>query len=141
MGDGLLDGLGWFARAMGLFYLAGGLFAVRAGRMDAFLDSAIAQISLERADPVERLRSWSIIIIGGLTAASGLLLMLLLKAAVLAFLANAAWQGAYLAWARRALPPATPLEALGRRRSTNAFILWLVMTGLVLLLFERGVLT
>jgi len=141
MGDGLLDGLGWFARAMGLFYLAGGLFAIRAGRMDAFLDSAISQISLKKTDPVERLRSWSIIIIGGLTAASGMLLMLLLKAAVLAFLANAAWQGAYLAWARRALPPTAPSEALGRRRTTNAFILWLAMTGLVLLLFERGVLT
>lgn len=139
--DGALDILGWIARAVGLFYLAGGLLTLRAGRMEAFLDTAISRISGEPADPAERLRGWSMIIIGGLTTISGLLLLLLLKAALYAFLANGAWQGAYLLWARGALPPGDTLAALGRRRSVNAFLVWLAMTVFVGLLFERGVLT
>ncbi|MFZ4606337.1 MAG: hypothetical protein ACOYM5_08775 [Caulobacter sp.] len=132
---------GWAARAVGLFYLAGGLFTLRAGRMEAFLDTAIARIEGQPADPAERLRGWSMMIIGALTALSGLLLLLLLQAALYAFVANAVWQVAYLAWAGRALPPDTALAAAGRRRTINALVVWLVMTGLVLLLFERGVLT
>lgn len=141
MDDALLAGLGWFARAVGLFYLVGGLFALRAWRMNAFLDDAIARISLEATDPAERTRGLAMLIASGLTALSGLLLIFLLKAAVAAFLLNAASQAAYLFWARKALPPEDESDALGRRRTTNAFITWLVMTGLVLLLFERGVLT
>lgn len=141
MADGALDILGWIARAVGLFYLVGGLFTLRAGRMEAFLDTAIASIEARPADRAERLRGGSMMIIGALTALSGLLLLLLLKTALYAFLANAAWQGAYLAWAARALPPSSPLAAEGRRRTVNAFIVWLVMTALVLLLFEQGRLT
>ena len=141
MTGGGFEALGWAARAVGLFYLAGGLFTLRAGRMEAFLDTAIARIEGRPADRAERLRGLSMMIIGALTALSGLLLLLLLKSALYAFLANAAWQGASLAWAARALPPDSPLAAEGRRRTVNAFLVWLVMTGLVLLLFERGVLT
>jgi hypothetical protein len=141
MNDALVEGLGWFGRGVGVFYLAGGLFALRAWRMNAFLDSAIARISLEATDPGERTRSLAMLITSGLTALSGLLLVFLLKAAVAAFLLNAASQAAYLAWARKALPPEDESDALGRRRTTNAFFIWLVITGLVLLLFERGVLT
>lgn len=141
MEEALPAALGWLARAMGLFYLVGGLLTLRAGRMETFLDTAIARIEGQSADPAERLRGLSMMVIGALTALSGLLLLLLLKWALHAFLANAAWQAAYLAWAARALPPDTPLAAEGRRRTLNAFLVWLVMTALVLLLFERGVLT
>lgn len=141
MADGALDILGWIARAVGLFYLVGGLFTLRAGRMEAFLDTAIASIEARPADRAERLRGWSMMIIGALTAISGLLLLLLREAALYAFLANAAWQGAYLLWARQALPPGNPLAADGRRRTTNAFVVWLAMTALVALLFEQGMLT
>jgi hypothetical protein len=141
MNDTLLEGLGWFARAVGLFYVVGGVVAMRAWRMNALLDNAVSQISLKATDPVERTRSVAMFIASGLTAVSGLLLIFLLKAAVVAFLLNAASQAAYLAWAARALPPEDESEVIGRRRTTNAFVIWLVMTGLVLLLFERGVLT
>jgi hypothetical protein len=141
MNDTLLEGLGWFARAVGLFYVVGGVVAMRAWRMNALLDNAVSQISLKATDPVERTRGVAMFITSGLTAVSGLLLIFLLKAAVVAFLLNAASQAAYLAWAARALPPEDESEAIGRRRTTNAFVIWLVMTGLVLLLFERGVLT
>lgn len=141
MTGGGFEALGWAARAVGLFYLAGGLLTLRAGRMEHFLDTAIARVEGRPADRAERLRGLSMMIIGALTALGGLLLLLLLKSALYVFLANAAWQGAYLAWAARALPPDSPLAAEGRRRTVNAFIVWLVMTGLVLLLFERGVLT
>ncbi len=141
MNDTLLEGLGWFARAVGLFYVVGGVVAMRAWCMNALLDNAVSQISLKATDPVERTRSVAMFIASGLTAVSGLLLIFLLKAAVVAFLLNAASQAAYLAWAARALPPEDESEVIGRRRTTNAFVIWLVMTGLVLLLFERGVLT
>ncbi len=88
MADGAHDLLGWIARAVGLFYLLGGLLTVRAGRTETFLDDAIARIGGEPTDPAERLRGWSMLAIGLLTAASGLLLVLLLKAAVYAFLAK-----------------------------------------------------
>ena len=109
--------------------------------MEAFLDTAIARLEGQPADPTARLRGWSMMIIGALTALSGLLLLLLLKGVVYAFVTNAVWQGAYLAWAARALPPDSPLAAEGRRRTVNAFFVWLIMTGLVLLLFQLGVLT
>lgn len=141
MEEALQAGLGWFARATGLFYLAGGLLTLRAGRMESFLDGAIARLEEQPSDRAERLRGVSMMIIGALTAVSGLMLALLLKWALYAFLANAAWQAAYIAWAARALPPGTPLAAAGRRRTINAFVVWLVMIGLVLLLFGRGVLT
>jgi len=79
--------------------------------------------------------------LGPWQAPTGLRLLRRLGWALYAFLANAAWQAGYLAWAARALPPDSPLAAEGRRRTFNAFVVWLVMTGLVLLLFERGVLT
>lgn len=141
MDDAILAGLGWFARAVGLFYLVGGLFALRASWMNLFLDDAIARISLKTTDPAERTRGVAMLIASGLTALSGLLLVFLLKAAVAAFLLNAASQAAYLHWARKALPPKDESDAIGRRRTTNAFTTWLVLTALVMLLFQQGVLT
>ncbi len=143
MADAALDILSWIARGVGLFYLLGGVFAVRMARMELFLDDAIARINLGKSkpEPAERLRVWSMITISVLTVVSGLLLILLLRPAVYAFLANAVVQGVYLVWARKVLPPEDADDALGRRRTTNAFIVWLVMTTLVLLLFEQGRLT
>lgn len=143
MADSALDILGWIARGVGLFYVFGGLMILRAARMERLLDNAIAEISLEKAGPKasERLRLVSMDAIAVLTLVSGALLLFLLRPAVHAFLANAAVQGAYIAWARKALPPTDAALALGRRRTINAFVVWLVMTALVLLLFEQGRLT
>ena len=145
MTDAGLDILGWIARGVGLFYLVGGLFVLRAARIERLLDEAIYKITLEKPEPDPadrlRLRLGNMFAIAILTMVSGVLLIFLLRAAVYAFLANAALQGAYLTWARRALPPTDADAGRGRRRSTNAFIVWLVMTALVLLLFEQGRLT
>ena len=141
MGEGVHQTLGWLARAVGLFYLLGGVLTLRAGQVEAFLDSALTLIDLRRPEGPERLRGWSMMAIGVLTAASGLTLLLLSRWAVVAFLANAALQAAYLAWAARALPATDLASTLGRRRTRNAFAVWLVMTGLVLALFELRVLT
>lgn len=143
MADTALDILSWIARGVGLFYVFGGLMVLRAARMERFLDDAIARISLQKAAPeaTDRLRLVSMFAIAILTLVSGALLVFLLRPAVYAFLANAAVQGAYLAWARKALPPTDTDSGRGRRRTTNAFVIWLVMTALVLLLFEQGRLT
>lgn len=141
MADGALDILCWIARGVGLFYVVGGLLTLRAAHTNSFLDEALAAIAGEPTSAAERLRGWTLWIGGALTTLAGLLLAPLLKAAVAAFLLNAAWQAAYLAWASKALPPTNEVERLGRRRTTNAFVVWLVMTGLVLLLFEQGRLT
>lgn len=141
MGDGVHQMLGWLARAVGLFYLLGGMLTLRAGQVEAFLDSALTLIDLRRPEGPERLRGWSMMAIGALTAISGLALLLLSRWAATAFLANAALQAAYLGWASRALPATDLASALGRRRTRNAFAVWLVMTGLVLALFELRVLT
>lgn len=143
MADVALDILSWVARGVGLFYVFGGLFVLRATRVERLLDKAIHQITLKTPDPdpADRLRLWSMFAIAILTLVSGALLVFLLRPAVYAFLANAAVQGAYLAWARKALPPTDAESGQGRRRTINAFIVWLVMTALVLLLFEQGRLT
>lgn len=141
MSDGGLEVLGWAARAVGLFYLAGGLLTLRAARANSFLDKALAALERQPTSAAERLRGWTLWIGGLSTAVSGLLLLLLMKAAAAAFFLNAAWQAAYLAWARGALPPEDAADRAGRRRTINAFAVWLVMTAFVAALFELRVLT
>lgn len=127
-----LDILAIVARLIGGWYVFAGAVALNAWRMNAFMDKAMARLTLEPTDRVEQLRGWTIFGVGSLTMMSGLFLILLSPLAPPAFMACCALQAAYFTWARKALPPKDEAGRRGRRASTNAFLLYLVASVFVL---------
>lgn len=130
--DDLLLTLKFVARLLGGWYVFAGAVALNAWRMNAFMDKALEKLTLQPTDRIEQLRGWTIFGVGALTLMSGIFLILLSPLAPPAFLACCALQGAYFAWARKALPPKDEASRKGRRASTNAFLLYLGSTGFVL---------
>ncbi len=130
----------WLARALGAFYLLGGLFALKAARDNDVLDRMLASIEMAPIPPAERLRSAALWLGGGLTVASGLALLLLSPWAVWLFLLNLVFQALYLAAASRWLKPEGELDALGRRRTINAALLWTCATIAVAIWTHNGLL-
>ena len=124
--------LGGVARLIGAWYVFAGAVALNAWRVNAFMDRALEKLTLEPTDRIERLRGWTILGVGTLTLMSGICLILLSPLAPPVFLANCALQGAYFAWARKALPPKDEASRRGRRASTNAFLFYLAATAFVL---------
>ena len=122
----------WVARALGLFYVLGGLFALRAARMNSLLDKALSAIELNPVPAVEKVRAaglWTSVI---LTPASGLALLLLSRWAAWLFVLNLVLQAAYLVWASIWLKPEDALEEKGRRQTINAALSWTFATAAVL---------
>jgi hypothetical protein len=124
--------LGGVARLIGAWYVFAGAVALNAWRVNAFLDQALGKLAFQPTDRIEQLRGWTILAVGALTLMSGIFLILLSPLAPPAFLACCALQGAYFAWARKALPPKDEAGRRGRRASTNAFLFYLGATGFVL---------
>lgn len=124
--------LGGVARLVGAWYVFAGAVALNAWRVNAFMDQALERLTFEPTRMIERLRGWTILAVGALTLMSGVFLVLLSPLAPPAFLACCAVQGAYFAWARKALPPKDEAARRGRRASTNAFLFFLAATGFVL---------
>ncbi len=120
------------ARLIGGWYVFAGVVALNAWRLNGFMDRALEKLTLQPTDRVEQLRGWTILGVGALTLMSGLFLILLSPLAPPAFMACCALQGAYFAWARKALPPKGEASRRGRRASTNAFLLYLVAATFVL---------
>ncbi|MDO9337835.1 MAG: hypothetical protein Q7T61_15680 [Caulobacter sp.] len=120
------------ARLIGGWYVFAGAVALNAWRMNVFMDRALEQLTLKPTDRFETLRGWTIFGVGALTLMSGIFLILLSPLAPPAFLACCALQGAYFAWAAKALPPKDEAGRRGRRASTNAFLLYLGATAFVL---------
>lgn len=121
----------WAVRALGVFWLAGGLATLGALRRTRGLDGMIAALSggVRTRDVV---RAGLLTLGAVLTALAGLFLALLDRLAPAALLANAVVQAAWLAYAAREFPPEDDEDRLGRARVTNAFGVWLVGTGLVI---------
>jgi heme O synthase-like polyprenyltransferase len=120
------------ARLIGGWYVFAGAVALNAWRMNVFMDRALEKLTLRPTDRIETLRGWTIFGVGALTLMSGVFLILLSPLAPPAFLACCALQGAYFAWARKALPPKDEAGKRGRRASTNAFLFYLGATAFVL---------
>ena len=130
----------WVARALGAFYLLGGLFGIRTARMNNLLDKVLAGIELKPTPWTERVRGWMLWTGVLLTAAGGLSLLLLAKWTVWVFVVNLVSQVAYLIFAARWLKPEDADEQLGRDRTRNAAILWGVATLAVIWWTREGVL-
>lgn len=125
------------AVAVGAFYVFAGFIVLRAMVLDRLMDKLLAALS-NPSDPKELWRSRVLTAGGVLTLAGGVTLMMLSPLAVALFVFNALWQGGYLLWAERALPPADDGEARGRQQTKNAFVVYAAATAFVVWLAAVG---
>jgi hypothetical protein len=128
----------WVAYAIGAFYVFAGLVAINAGRMSLFLDDALKKLTGEATASTERLRGAYAISVGLLTLAGGIALLFLSRWAAHLFVVCAIMQAAWLIWASRALPPKDAEEAMGRRGTFNALVIYSAATAFVLWLSLKG---
>ncbi len=119
-------------RLVGAFYVLAGLVAARRMVVEAFLDEALAGLTLRPVPQADRVRGqWMLLIVAGVFA-SGVLVLALSVLALPAFLACACAQGVYLAHvAPRLVDREEPPDAAGRRGTRNAFLIYLVATAFV----------
>ena len=128
----------WAARAIGVFYVLGGLMLLYQAWLNWRLQRALA--GLVPVAPGEQVADAMIALGGVLVLTAGVALTVLSAWAVVAFLAGWTIQAAYLLWAGRWSSPRGPVALSGRRRSVHAFAGYTAVTGLVLWLPMTGVL-
>ena len=124
---------------VGAFYVFAGVVVLRAMALDRVMDRLLAALN-EPSAPKERMKSRVLTVGAVLTLASGITLMLLSPLALPVFVASALWQGGYLLWAEKALPPQDDDEARGRKQTKNAFVVYLAATAFVTWLAAQGLL-
>lgn len=128
----------WLLRGIGTFYAVSGLLVVHALALDGVADKLLA--ALEGAMPAkERTRRLLLRVGAALTISGGLALLLLSRWTLPLMLANVAAQGGWLAYARVHFAPEDADQALGRKRTINAFILYCAVTALVVWAFSTGI--
>lgn len=127
------------AIAVGAFYVFAGVVVMRAMALDRVMDQLLAALN-ESSAAKEQMRSRVLSVGAYLTLAGGAALMLLSPFAAPVFAINALWQGGYLMWAEKALPPEDESDALGRRQTKNAFVIYLAATAFVMWLAAQGLL-
>lgn len=138
MGGGF-DGIDAGLVLLGAFYAFAGVVSARAGAMSAFLDQAIAQISLKPTPKLERQRFWWLIGSSVLVFLGGVALMVRAGPALWLFLLSAAGQAFYLGWlAPRYFDLADPPDARGRSQTATAFYIYLAVTSLAVLAATTG---
>ncbi|NBB65744.1 hypothetical protein GVN18_41505 [Pseudomonas sp. ODNR1LW] len=131
----------WAARAIGVFYVLGGLMLLYQAWLNWRLQRALA--GLVAIPIMDHVGDGVVALAGALILASGAALAALSGWAVVAFLAGWTVQALYLLLtdpASRAAAPAAPAAARCRRRSVHAFTGYTAATGLVLCLPMVGVL-
>ena len=97
------------AIAVSVFYVFAGIVVLRAIALDRVMDAMLEALNDPTA-PNEKIRSRVLLAGAVFTLSSGAALMILSPLSAPLFLANALWQGVYLLWAEKALPP----EEIGR---------------------------
>jgi len=127
----------WVVRAIGLFWFVGGIATIRAAAQSRTLDATLAAFAAGWTGR-ERARAALLAVGAVLTTLSGAALIGLDRAAPGSMVANGLVQGAWLLFAARAFPPEDEGDRIGRRRVRNAFLLWVVVTGLVIGADLRG---
>lgn len=125
------------AVAVGAFYVFAGFVVMRAMALDRLMDQVLAALNDPTAGK-ERLKSNVLGVGAFLTLAGGVALAILSPLATVMFAVNALWQGGYLLWAERALPPEDEADRRGRQQTKNAFVIYLAATAFVLWLAGQG---
>lgn len=135
----MIDSTDVLIRLVGAFYVFAGVVATRAALTSRFADTVIAALDGNAASPVERYKSRWLIASSAVVFAGGVALFAGLDLARWLFLASAAGQAIYLF----ALAPHyfdrtesfgkhDPVDAQGRRQTTNAFVVYTAATLFVL---------
>lgn len=126
-------------RIVGTFYAFAGVIATRAAITSSFLDRALSQISMKKTPFRETAQTAWLIAASLIVLAGGAALMLKLGLAVWLFLLSAVLQALYIFLvAPRFFDVADPPDAVGRQRTTNAFVIYLAATALVVWAFAAG---
>jgi hypothetical protein len=128
----------WAARAIGIFYVLGGLMLLYQAWLNWRLQRALSGLMPGAFN--EQVGDGVIALGGMLVLASGAALAALSGWAVAAFLAGWTIQALYLLSNDRAARIAEPAALTGRRRSVHAFAGYTAVTALVLHLPMLGVL-
>lgn len=138
----LMDAIEILLRLVGAFYVFAAFVAARASVMALLIDRAIAALALERLAVAELLKSYWLLAASVLVMLGGAALLFLLDIAVWAFLASAVGQAAYLFYvAPRYFDVEDPPDEIGRRQTTNAFVVYLIATAAVVWAFGAGYLS
>lgn len=127
-----MDAIDLLLRVVGAFYVFAAYVAARASLMSLLIDRAIAAISLEKPARADVLKSYWLLAASVIVMAGGAALLVLLDIALWAFLASAIGQAVYLFHvAPRYFDAGDPPDAVGRRQSLNAFVIYLIATAFV----------
>lgn len=130
--------LEYLVRGVGLFYALGAVFLIRQMVMSEVLDRALNLIQMTHEPGKVVMRRWLLGAGAVFTGASGVAALLFSSWALPTFAVNLALQGGWLVWAARAFPPQDAEDALGRRRTFNAFFFFATMTVTVFALGYEG---
>lgn len=137
-----MDAIEILLRLIGAFYVFAAFVAARASVMSLLIDRAIAAIALERLAVAELLKSYWLLAASVLVMLGGAALLFLIDIAVWAFLASACGQAAYLFYfAPRYFDAADPPAETGRQQTTNAFVVYLIATAVVVWAYGAGYLS
>jgi hypothetical protein len=129
----ILDPVALLLRFVGAFYAFAGIVAGRAALTSGVLDAALAGISGKSPSLRERTLTWWLTASSWLVFASGILLMILAREAMWAFVACSLAQAFYLTIAAPYyFDVEDPPDPTGRRRTTNAFFIYLGATMAVI---------
>jgi hypothetical protein len=126
----------WVIRGFGLFYVVASAFLVRAMAVDATV--SMLEQGLYGQKTKDRVRHYLLRIGAALTFASGLAMILIGKFTVPILIANCIAQGGWLLYARAHFPPEDEDEALGRRRTTNAFLVFCCVSAFTIWALTSG---
>jgi len=133
------DGIKIALCVVGAFYAFAGYVATRAALTSNVIDQAIAAIALKKPSPRETARSYWLLAAATLVLAGGVTLLFLLDVSVWLFLASSAGQALYLAvLAPLYFDAEDPPDAQGRRRTINAFVIYLAATAFVVWALSAG---
>jgi hypothetical protein len=125
--------LDWTLRAIGGFYMFAGIVLVRAICVSRVIDAALARLGGGGTTRVVDAKAVWHLANAVLIFAGGAALALLLDLSAWLFTLSSLLQALYFVWlAPRVFDAGDPPDATGRRQSINAFLIYLVVTGLVL---------
>jgi hypothetical protein len=137
-----VDGIKVALCALGAFYAFAGYVATRAALTSHLVDHAIAAIAAKKPSRIETAQSYWLLAAATIVLAGGVALLFLIDIAAWLFLASSIGQALYLFYlAPRFFDVEDAPDAAGRRGSTNAFIIYLVATALVIWALSAGKLT
>jgi len=134
-----MDVIEFFLCAIGAFYAFAGYAGTRAGLTSHFVDRAIAAIACSKPSKIETAQTYWLLGAATVVMAGGLAVLFLLDVGAWLFLVSAVGQAIYLFYlAPRFFDAAEAPDPVGRRRSMNAFVIYLASTAFVVWGLSKG---